>query len=228
MAIYRMQVVHVGYWRGKIKRWNNTFHYLAASGTPDLPGITASAYAVLQSLGSEYYHGGLAEIKIYSESGGVPAYSKIYFDWETKADWISYTGTFWGTGTIPVNSAGESAAIFQTAAGMSSSGKPVSLRTYWHAFIGGAHEAGTVDFDSTTQATAAGIFEGMQSLAGGSGPAFVLVSPSGGSVATVSTLDAYIGAHQRVRGRRKASVMIDGKKYYPAAKSASVVPVEAD
>jgi hypothetical protein len=213
MAIYRVQCVHVDYWRGTPHRWNNTFHYLVGTGSPDFATIITSMRAILQGLGTAQVHGGLAEIKVYSSAGGTPVYSQTYFDWTTPGSWVAYTGTgIWPSGAV--QAAGEAAALFEINAGMSSSGKPVTLKTWWHAFTASTTpETGGVDFSPTVQTAAVTQYNKLQSIPGSSGPAFVLVNPAGNTVASTSTLRPYVVSHQRVRGRRRRALVTASGKY---------------
>nr|CRY97267.1 hypothetical protein [uncultured prokaryote] len=228
-TLYRVQIVHVGHWRGQIKRWNTTFHMTPGPSAPDLAAAVASGYADLQGLGSASVPGGIAEIKVYDAvAGGVPLYSKVYFDYETVGSWIPYTGTFWAATGVTQPTAGEAAAVFTIPAGFSKTGKPVTLRTYWHSFVSLALGTGAVEFSPTVVTAAETQYDKLQAWSDGEGSGLVISAPDGRSVGLHCTLGPYVEAHQRVRGRRRKSVTIDGKKYYPAAGSSAIVPVEAD
>ena len=88
MAVYRYQIVSVGMWRGKIKRWNTTMHYSTATAAATIglsfnklcypnPGDVTGACS-----------GGLASITVYNASGGAPLSKLTYFDWQSPSSWI--------------------------------------------------------------------------------------------------------------------------------------------
>jgi hypothetical protein len=226
VARYRIQVVHVDYWRGSPHRWQNTFNYTAAAGTPSYAGVIATLYSYLQGLGAASYHGGIAEIKIYASTGGVPLDSVTYFPWDTPSAWIPYTGTLWVSSATQNPSNAEAAAIFTVPAGFSRTGKPVKLRTYWHAFNGGADEAGGPDFGAAIVPGLQTQYNKLQVLSDGTGNSLVLCNPAGLPVGSLCTLDPYVCNHQRIRGRRRKVVTIDGARYEPLPGTGG--PLEAD
>lgn len=205
MAIYRYQVVSVGLWRGKIKRWNTTFHAPTS-------GYTASLYSAMQKAGypapgdaTGACSGGVASIAVYASTGGAPISRTTYFDWETPTTWIPYTGTAWAAvdPTTPLDAAGESAAIIVgNLPGLSVTGKPMSTRKYLHAVpsrTGPTYE--DPDIPSAAQAALAAAF-----------PAYLMSSPSGVSPSTVECLQ-YYGNHQRVRGRRRTTNQVAAQAF---------------
>lgn len=228
MAVVRMQVTNVGYWRGQVKRWNNTFHYTTSAMTPDYDAIISAANVIVRGLGATSDPGGNASIAIYPESGGVPLARTVFFDYETVGSWETWNGTIWPTAGLAPPQTGEASVLFEIAAGLSSSGKPVSLKTYWHSFTSVPETNSSSQFSPTVIADATAQYDKLQVLSDGSGGALVISKPNGDAVASSSTMRSYVNNHQRVRGRRRRSVTIDGKRYYPAASSANVVPVEAD
>nr|CRY96085.1 hypothetical protein [uncultured prokaryote] len=223
-----MQAVSVGYWRGEPKRWNNTFHYTTSAQTPNYTACLAAAHTILQALGTPYVPGGNSSIALYPVDGGVPLAETTFFNWEAPGSWVQWNGTIWGTSTTPTPTSGEAAVVFKVAAGVSSSGKPVSLRSYWHAFLAQPDTASTPQLSSAIITAAVTQYNKLQVLNDGAGGALVLSKPDGTAVANTATLGGYVETHQRVRGRRRKSVTIDGKRYYPATSSAHIVPVEAD
>nr|CRY97290.1 hypothetical protein [uncultured prokaryote] len=228
MTIYKFQATSVGFWRGQEKRWQNTFHYDASNDAAAASCLSDFNTKIL-ALGSTTVHGGLASVAVYNTAtGGVPVLSQINFPWETSSSWIGWPGAGpWGTGlAIPL--AGEPAARFRTQAGVGKTGKPVYVGIYWHSFMCAAETTSAVQFTSTVVTAASTLYNNLQTLSSGGTALCVQVTPAGGSIAGSGTLLPYVDAHQRTRGRRRKSVSIDGKKYYPAAKSSDIVPVEAD
>lgn len=136
MALYRYQVVAVGMWRGKIKRWNTTFHTTRSSDTTSLLNrMRAVCYPNPGDVEGDC-SGGIASISVYESTGGPPISETIYFDWQQPSTWIPYLGTAWDDipeGT-PLDASGESALVLESLRpGLSVSGKPVYLRKYIHA-----------------------------------------------------------------------------------------------
>lgn len=184
-------------WRGKIKRWNTTFH---ASGST----YTTMVYNMMQGLcypnpGDVVgdCSGGIASITVYNSTGGAPIAQTTYFDYEAPSTWIPFTGTAWTgvTAGTPIDASGESAMIVQSLrSGLSASGKPVYIRKYIHA-VPSRTAADYTDPDiSPTDVT---------SLQNNVNAAFML-TPSGVGGGAVEVLP-YYGNHQRVRGRRRTT-----------------------
>nr|CRY96110.1 hypothetical protein [uncultured prokaryote] len=229
MAVYKFQATSVGYWRGNPHRWQNSFHYDisndgAAAGC--LPDFTAK----IKALGTSQVPGGLASVAAYNTStGGVPIASNVLFDYSTVASWISWSGSGpWGTGTDPTQ-AGEAAAKFRTQAGVGSTGKPVYVGIFWHAFTALPDTNATAQFTTAVRTAAALIYNGFQVLSISGVATAVQVTPGGRSIAGSGALLPFVESHQRTRGRRRKIVTIDGKRYVPAGGSSSqqIVPVEA-
>nr|CRY95846.1 hypothetical protein [uncultured prokaryote] len=198
MAGYRYQVVSVGMWRGKIKRWNTTFHTSSSSSAAELrtavskvswpnPGDTLGACS-----------GGVASISTYNAAGGAPIAVATYFDWQVPSTWIPFTGTSWvGVDEdTPLDAAGESAVIIQgRRPGLSSTGKPVFMRKYFHAVPSRTSAA----FEDPDVASATAI-----SLAAAFNVAY-FANKAGVYPSTLTALPWY-GNHQRVRGRRRSAL----------------------
>lgn len=196
MAVYRYQVVSVGLWRGKIKRWNTTFHapeagYLSlfhssmqAAGYPN-PGDTVGACS-----------GGVASISRYNAAGGPPLEVVTYFDWQSPSTWIPYTGSAWigVPSDTPIDASGESALlVVGTMAGLSSTGKPVTTRKYLHAIPSrSAVDYTDPDVSMAQQTAIKNVF-----------PTYLMGNPSGSYPLSVD-VEPYYYNHQRVRGRRRS------------------------
>lgn len=205
MAVYRYQIVSVGMWRGKIKRWNTTLHEGVSTDT-------AGIYALFQASGYPNpgdvlgdCSGGVASISVYASTGGAPILTTVYFDWQTPGTWIPYTGTAWSgvpEGTL-IDSSGESALIVVGhMAAHSVTGKPVTTRKYLHAIPSrSATDYGTPDVDAASQAS-------LKALWGTSR----LANPLGVQPATTEVLTWY-GNHQRVRGRRRTTSQVAAQSF---------------
>lgn len=197
MAVYRYQVVCVGMWRGKIKRWNTTFHRTSSSGAASLR--TAMSKVCYPNPGDTEgdCSGGIASISIYNASGGAPIQVETYFDWEAPSTWIPYSGSAWSgvpEGT-PVDGGKESALmIVGHLPGLSASGKPMFTRKYIHA----------VPARTATDYTDPDIDETSLTALGSAFSTLMMLNPAGVAPTTVEALP-YYGNHQRVRGRRRTA-----------------------
>lgn len=202
---YRYQVTCVGWWRGKIKRWNTTFHRTTATGIPSL-------YSAMQAAGypnpgdaTGACAGGVASIARYASTGGAPLDQTVYFDWETPSTWIPYTGSAWSsvtTGT-PIDASGESAlVVVGNMAGLSSTGKPVTTRKYLHAIPSRtAADYADPDVSSAVQAAIEALF-----------PTTYMLNPSGVAPTSVEVEPWYFN-HQRVRGRRRTTSQVAAQSF---------------
>lgn len=202
---YRYQVVSVGMWRGKIKRWNTTFHLAASTSTVQLynrmqasgwknPGDVAGACS-----------GGVASIAVYNSTGGAPISNTIYFDWQTPSTWIPYTATAWvGVDpATPLDAAGESAVVIIGNMGaLSKTGKPVKTRKFLHAVPSRTDP----DFTAPDIPTAA------QAALVAQWPTSYMGNPAGVTPVSVS-VDEWYGNHQRVRGRRKTVAQVTANAF---------------
>lgn len=195
MAIYRYQVVSVGMWRGKIKRWNTTFHMANSTSTAFLynrmqhsgwknPGDVLGACS-----------GGTASITVYDAAGGAPLLKTVYFDWQVPSEWIPYTSEDWA-GVDPLtglDAAGESALVLVGhLPGLSATGKPMTTRKYLHA----------VPSRTSTDYLEPDVSAAVQSAFLTDWSREFLLSPSGIQPVSAEVLP-YYGSHQRVRGRRR-------------------------
>lgn len=196
MAVYRYQVVCVGLWRGKIKRWNTTFHHSASNQT-------SSIYNKMQSAGWKNpgdvvgdCSGGVAQIKVYNAAGGPPVVSTTYFDYMSPGEWIPYTGTLWSDvdPDTPLDASGESALVMRGRMGsLSASGKPVYTRKYFHAI---PSRTAVVYDDPDVLAATKAKFEAAFNT-------YIMLNPAGVAPTSVQC-DEWYGNHQRVRGRRRS------------------------
>lgn len=197
MAVYRYQVICVGFWRGKIKRWNTTFHVATNGYTPLLynamqktgypnPGDTLGACS-----------GGVSEIRTYNASGGAPISVTTYFDWQAPQTWIPYTGTVWAgvPEDTPIDASGESALLLVgNLPGLSSTGKPMTTRKYIHA-IPSRSSVALSDPDVSAASTAAIKMAWSNAM---------MLSPSGVAPTSID-VEPYYMNHQRVRGKRRST-----------------------
>lgn len=205
MAIYRYQAVSVGMWRGKIKRWNTTFHL---EGT----GNTSAIKDRMQSSGWKESgdvegacSGGLASIAVYPLTGGAPVSRTVYFDWQVPAEWVPYTGSYWQSvdPLTPLDAAGESAIVITgRMPGLSATGKPVYTRKYLHA----VPSRTGVDFsEPDVPAAVATQFQG--------GWLNTFMGNAAGVLPTIVQVENWYGNHQRVRGRRRPTRVVAAQAF---------------
>lgn len=205
MAVYRYQVVCVGMWRGKIKRWNTTLHMPSTSSTTTVKNAFQACGWPNPGDAVGDCSGGVASITIYASSGGAPISQTTYFDWQVPSTWIPYTGSAWSgvDPATPVDASGESAlVVVGNMAAKSSSGKPVKTRKFLHAIPSRTETDYTLpDIDSTSLAALKLAF-----------PVTLLSSPSGVQPSS-SDIEPYYGNHQRVRGRRRTTNQVAAQAF---------------
>lgn len=205
MAVYRYQVVCVGMWRGKIKRWNTTFHFPATGYEADLRGMMNSAGWPNPGDVTGACSGGVASISCYNAAGGAPIAVTKYFDWDVTSTWIPYTGSAWSgiDPNTPIDASGESAAlVVGNMGGLSSTGKPVTTRKYLHA-IPSRTAADYTDPD---------IPSGAASLLKATFPTTWMRNPAGVAPVDVE-VEPYYANHQRVRGRRRTTSQVAAQAF---------------
>lgn len=205
MAMYRYQVVNVGMWRGKIKRWNTTFHLSNSSSTSTL-------YSKMQAVGWKLAgdtvgdcSGGVASITVYNATGGAPISQTVYFDWQVPTTWIPYTGTAWAgvAAATPLDASGESAAVIVGhLPGLSKTGKPVTTRKYFHAIPSRtAMNYSDPDISVAVQTAISNVFSVSD------------LQTKAGATPTSKTVEPYYLNHQRVRGRRRPKAAIAAQSF---------------
>lgn len=205
MAVYRYQVVSVGWWRGKIKRWNTTFHVSS-------PSLAANIKNIMNATGwpnpgdvTGACSGGVASIRVYNSTGGAPISVNTYFDWLTPSTWIPYTGTAWSgvSSSTPLDASGESAAvIIGNISALSKSGKPVTTRKYLHA-VPSRTAAAYSDPD---------IAPAVATALAAQFPSSIMATPAGVAPASVTCAPYYLN-HQRVRGRRRSKALVSAQSF---------------
>lgn len=205
MAVFRYQVVCVGFWRGKVKRWNTTFHSTYAYGASNLATMMNKlGYKATGDVVGDC-SGGVASVTTYDAAGGPPTAQLILFDWQTPGTWIPYTGEAWAAtpADTPVDASGESAALLVgPLPGLSSTGKPVTLRKYLHAVPSrSATDFADPDIDPATATALAAVVTSTYMCS----PAGV---PSSGNF-----VEPYYFNHQRVRGRRRTTKQVVSQSF---------------
>nr|CRY97320.1 hypothetical protein [uncultured prokaryote] len=204
MTDYRMVARHVRYWRGLVHHWSTVWPFTGTLASGDW----ATAILAIQVLetgvcwgGGSAGAGGLYEIALYDQAtGGVPIAVENYFDPDTPGDWVAYVGDAWPSGHTGFVSAAEVALQVEWRAGLSSSGKPVYFRKWFHSVPNGGGAGASVDVNGASQTAIEAYIQAQTSIVGGLG------APLGrGSrlAATTPTVAAAYGNHQMPRGRRR-------------------------
>lgn len=206
MAVYRYQVVSVGWWRGKIKRWNTTFHTNSAS---DLSAIHTHMQNTCYPNPGDVTgdcSGGVASISRYAASGGAPLQQVVYFDWQTPSEWIPFVGSVWSSldPQPAIDASGESAlVIIGNMSGLSASGKPVTTRKFIHA----VPSRSAVDYADPDVSSA------VQTAILSEWPTGAwFANPAGIVPASVEVSPWYLN-HQRVRGRRRTTSQVAAQSF---------------
>jgi hypothetical protein len=200
---YRVVVRNVRYWRGQIKRWQSVYPFI---GTPSSALGVADAQAVFTAHTKMLWNGGATqggayEAAIYDQAtGGVPIVVWTAFDYLTPGSWQAPTNSVWSGSGTSLGQPAEQALIVEWAAGLSKSGKPVTLKKFYHqvkpsAAIGAAADVSAGDV--TILGTAA---NGLAACLASKG--LSLGSPSG-RFAGSAKVKNYYGNHQMARGRRR-------------------------
>jgi hypothetical protein len=201
---YRGVVRHVRYWRGAVHRWSTVYQFV---GTPSSGITTTDCHTLLDADNKMLYatgpsRGGSYECAIYNQaSGGVPVAVYTAFDWTAPAGWLVGSASAWATPSANPAEPAEAAMLVEWPAGLSSSGKPVRLRKWYHmvptsSAIGGAVDIVTSDY--TPLLAAATSLVGVLSSKG-----LVLGSSTGRFAGTAPIIDRFYCNHQMGRGRKR-------------------------
>lgn len=211
---YRGVVRHVRYWRGAVHRWSTVYQFV---GTPSTTIDAGACTALLTADDKMCYGNGIAanggtyECSIYNvASGGVPIANVVRFDWETPGAWIAYAATSWGSVTGTFSNNAEDALLVEWHAGLSSSGKPVSLRKWYHAvpIITAASNAQNVAAANVTSLTTAA--NALVNVLGSYG---LTLGSSAGRFAGSAFVQPYLANHQMPRGRRRRALVTASGRY---------------
>lgn len=209
---YRAVVRHVRYWRGAVHKWSTVYQFVGtATSTPSSTDcqniLTLDDAMCYPSVAAD---GGTYECDIYNQSsGGVPIASYSRFAWNAPGSWIGYGGSGWTTTALGFNGDAEACTQVRWIMGLSSSGKPVYARKYFHATpptaVAGA-AAQISGSDLTSLAAKATLMTGVMASKG------LVLGSSAGRFAGVASVEPYFVNHQMSKGRkRKALVTADGR-----------------
>lgn len=149
--------------------------------------------------------GGTYSCEIYNAAtGGVPIATHTTFDWETTGSWPGYAGSHWGSATGDMLTMAEVAMQLEWTAGLSSSGKPVILRKWYHAVP-------QVDVLPTAPEIASGVqtslLAGAEALKDALTSYGLVLGSSTGRFAGTASVKGFYGNHQMPRGRRRRALV---------------------
>jgi hypothetical protein len=213
LAVYRGVVRHVRYWRGGIHRWSTVYNFV---GAPTRSLTVTDAQNLLTHDSAMCYrtsaaNGGVYECQLYDQAVGGTAFATYTaFDWTTPGAWVAPTGTGWTTTGVAQEAVAETALQVEWAGGLSSSGKPVFMRKWYHmvpssAVVGGAVQVGAADVASLQLAA--------QSIVGVFASAGLVLGSASSRLAGVASVKAFYGTHQMPKGRKRKALVTAGGRY---------------
>lgn len=230
MTNYRIVVRHVRYWRGLPHKWSTVYPFVGTITSGNYGAAIAAIKTMEQSVCYALtgpVEGGIWEIALYNQSsGGVPQDIVTYFDPDTPGSWVAYTGSAWSAASEQLVPAAEVALGVRWAAGLSSSGKPVFFRKWYHAVPQVATAGATPDVSSANITTlVAALTTGINAVGGLGAP-----MGSGGRLAALTpVVSPFYENHQMPRGRRRKALVTAGGKYTgPSIQVPGEAPVIAD
>nr|CRY96135.1 hypothetical protein [uncultured prokaryote] len=210
MTDYRVVVRHVRYWRGAIHRWSTVYPLTGSLASSNYPGVIAATYTMEQAVNFKAGNvgGGVYEIALYDHAtGGVPVSVQPYFNYESYPAWIGYTSTGWGAATEVLESAAEVALQVEWAAGLSSSGKPVRFRKWFHSVPATVSiTIPPVDVSPARITSLTAAFTTWSAAVGGLG---VPMGNSSRLAANTPVIAQDFGNHQMPRGRRRKRLTLE-------------------
>lgn len=209
MGSYRGVVRHVRYWRGIPHRWSTVYQFQGALSKP----LDAAACQLLLAADDKMCaktnaaEGGTYECEFYNHaSGGTAVASYTAFNWEDSATWLGYaTGTSaWGLASGLLGQPAEASLGVAWVGGLSSSGKPVYFRKWYHAVpvisvAAGSQEVPAASVTSLT--TAANALVGVVASYG------ITMGSSSGRFAGTASVSPMLENHQMPRGRRRKALV---------------------
>lgn len=211
MTEYRAVARHVRYWRGAPHKWSTVFPLVGTAASADYSTICGWIYNLHQDVcypAPGAAGGGCWEVALYDQSsGGVPVFVVSHFDPDTVGDWIPYDGTAYEFTSNELESAAEVAMVVEWGAGLSSSGKPVSFKKWFHAVPANASSPPSADVTVSDRASiAAAIQADIAHLA----TYGLLLGNSRRLAAATPVVSAFYGNHPMPRGRRRRALAISG------------------
>lgn len=228
MPTIRAVVRHVGYWRGVVHKWSTVYHFSGVA-TVDWSASDCNSIRTLDDemcYGPSVRDGGTYEALIYnSVSGGVPVATDTTFDPDDTGVWPGFAGTRWTGEEIDAVVPREVALLVHWSAGLSSSGKTVQLRKWWHAVPDTDVEPGLPDISATP---AAGLLTGATALTNCFASHGYTMSSGSGRLAGAATVETYFNNHQMPRGRRRRALVTSSGHYTGPTLTIPSLPPVAD
>lgn len=204
MTNYKMQVEHAGYWRGAVHRWSTAWSFTGSVSPANYASVILSMHTLENNVNypdPREINGGVASIALYNlDAGGVPLARTDYFDPENPSAWVPYAGLGWSSLVPPALNHAEAALLIEWNAGLSSTGKPVKFRKFFHAVPDYASGPGDGNITPTDQSGLATAAENMLVQIAAKG----LNLGKGSRLAgTTPSVGAYFVNHQMPRGRKR-------------------------
>lgn len=196
-------LLHGCYWRGSPHVWSTVYNL---SGSTPNAADQVQLIRQLRDIESSILFGGnggtargFIEGRFYTGQGGIPTAVDTYGTKADPASWLSYTGIVWGATSAPYEETREVAMLIKTPLnGLSSRGKPVFLRKYFHAIPFFA-DNGQIPSSFVTLINNAVLPWTNGSLHNG----VVVIGQSGRQSSLPPATDTFTVARQMPRGRRK-------------------------
>jgi hypothetical protein len=213
---YRIVSRHVRYWRGAIHKWSTVWPFTGTLTSGNYAAAIAATKTVEDATNynkTAQVGGGIYEIALYDQAvGGVPVAVTTYFPWATPSSWIAYSAINWSARTFPLNPNAEAALQVEWAAGLSTSGKPVHFRKWFHSVPDESPTPGSPDF---VAGDITGLSAGLVTYSNAMSALGAPMGRGGRLAAVTPNVRNFAGNHQMPRGRRRIAL--------PAA--ASTIPL---
>lgn len=227
MTDYRMVVRHVRYWRGAVHRWSTVWPFTGSLSSSNYAAVIAQMRAVEQGVnfaGTGAVAGGTYAIALYaSASGGVPVSEETYFDYETPSTWEPYTGSLWIEGGDAVDPTAEVALGVKWLAGLSTKGKPVAFRKWFHSVRAGSGTGAGVDI-SAPEVT--NIQQGLQSGIAALSTYGLLLGNASRLAAITPVVNPHYENHQMPKGRKRPLTALQKAILKNAGSGSVSIPIE--
>jgi len=214
MTDYRIVARHVRYWRGSVHRWSTVWRFTGSISTGNIPTAVLAIHDLEQKVGYPgvtTHQAGLYEVALYDHAtGGVPLNTTTYFDYTNPSAWINYSGTAWASPFGAALTNAEVAVVVEWPAGVSTTGKPVRFRKWFHTCPTTAAVTGANDISSADLGTIASTINTQVAIVGGLG------APMGNGsrlAATSCNVLGHYGNHQMPRGRRRKALVTASGRY---------------
>lgn len=214
MTDYRIVSRHVRYWRGSVHKWSTVWRFVGTIPSASYGTALTAIHDLEQAVnypGISTHQGGLYEVALYNQSsGGVPIDTVTYFDYTNPAGWINYTGSAWASPFGVAVGSAEIATVAEWSAGVSTTGKPVRFRKWFHMTPVTTGTSGAADISSADVSSLQSAIDAKIAIVGGLG------APMGSGsrlAATTSVVLPHFGAHQMPRGRRRKPLVTASGRY---------------